>query len=269
MKRSVTATAAWTEAARQYYIHKYLNKDNIPLVSNGDIAFEDHPLALKVLFRITSKILKDVCKREAFIDNKINSLIKREGGQIGQIIELGAGQSKRGKKFSSEYEGILYVQTDLEAITTDELEVHQRNGNRKNLKFEVFDIVSGRFEILAQHINKPKTIIVAEGVLIYLTPNQFVDFLDKLARFLRGRGGGYFIFDTLHWVDETIFIKLLRKIFVFLLWLEKAPLPNFKDGADGLAMLKDKGFRRPEHYRQGQLHVYTSEVSHLCFRTLQ
>ncbi|MBI1987868.1 MAG: hypothetical protein HYS70_05935, partial [Nitrospinae bacterium] len=162
-------------------------------------------------------------------------------------------------KFTEKYPNLAYIESDLPEVINFKTEMIPLK--RDNHILKPFNVIDDDIFMFDEYIYNPKTIMVAEGVMFYLRKNEMLYFLENIMRFLRLQGDGYFIFDAMHWEDETLTIRSMRKILVPLLKLENAPWPNFQDYHDGRNTLETKGFRVVGFEKKGKINIYTAAIS--------
>lgn len=123
---------------------------------------------------------------------------------------------------------------------------------KNNHVLKSFNVVADDISRFDKYIYSPKTIMIAEGLMFYLRKNEMLCFLENIGKFLCSQGGGYFIFDAMHWEDETFSIRSMRKNFVPLLRLENAPWHNSRITMTEETLWKRKDFVLPDLRKRGR-----------------
>jgi O-methyltransferase involved in polyketide biosynthesis len=117
-----------------------------------------------------------------------------DDGGITQVLEVAAGMSPRGWRFTSRYEGLTYVEADLPAMAARKRRALDRMGSLSE-RHPVLDIDVLSDESVAAAVagldRGHGLAIITEGLLGYLPTEQVVEVWQRFARtlseFTRGR----------------------------------------------------------------------------------
>lgn len=193
--------------------------------------------------------------RSGIIDEKIEEIIEKES--TSQIIEFGAGMSKRGYRFSKKYPAIAYIESDLPDMVLKKR--RKINGKKTENHFVFpFDVINGDYraiKYLSKNSSGGKTIFVAEGLMLYVgQKTRYV--LGQTREVLSLTGGGYLVFDAMHEEDEKRrFVKFLRLLAPLF---KENPQPNFRDGEEGKRALGILGFSSVDFEKQWVNNIYVA-----------
>lgn len=148
-------------------------------------------LAITRLFKWRLRSLRHaLAHRHAMIDYLV-----RDAG-LPQVLELAAGLSRRGATFSST-RVIRYVELDLPHVMKLKRELLEASAagrlvlQRPNLELVDGDVADTDLEAL---IDDVPTLVIAEGLLMYLDPGQQQSLFERVATLLKRRTGK-FVFD--------------------------------------------------------------------------
>jgi len=155
-------------------------------------------LMIAKLFMWRLKSLKhSLLHRHAMID----WLLSRSGSS--QVLELAAGLSRRGAAFSAS-PGVAYVEVDLPHVVKKKRELLERTPegkavvSRQNLRLVPGDVTELD---LAALVEPGRRFVIAEGLLMYLKPDEQRALWGRIAALMAGVGGT-FVFDLVPWVEQ-------------------------------------------------------------------
>ncbi len=145
-------------------------------------------------------------ERHLIIDHLLTQAI--EAGQVGQVLEVGAGLSPRGYRFCRRFaeRGLLYVEGDLPAMVEKKKQMLDGVGLR-NAQHHVttLDVTSDRdFDLVYERFFDPEvgTAVVTEGLLPYFAPDAVTSLWRSVAAFLSRFPHGRYLSD-IHLETET------------------------------------------------------------------
>ncbi len=141
-----------------------------------------------------------ILDRHHLIDRVLHRAV--ETGQIGQVVEIGAGLSFRGVRFARKFPELTYVEGDLPQMSA-----------RKRAQLEKAGLVASNHEILAldalaedgdasfgsvarKHLEpEVGTAIITEGLLNYFDPDAVSAMWDRFLELLRSHPAGLYLAD--------------------------------------------------------------------------
>jgi O-methyltransferase involved in polyketide biosynthesis len=127
-----------------------------------------------------------------------------EAGDIGQVVEVAAGLSPRGRRFSERYadRGLTYVEADLPGMIARKREVLGRAGvgsdHHHLVDVDALADVGPRslFESCGPLLDPSRgCALITEGLLGYFDPRSVEGMWNRFARFLGGYAGGMYLAD--------------------------------------------------------------------------
>lgn len=128
----------------------------------------------------------------------IDAVLEREiaAGRVGQILEVAAGMSPRGWRFTERHPELVYVETDLPGMAARKREALERIGRPPGHRIVELDALATDGPRSLAHVAAAELdpglglAIVTEGLLSYLGRDAVLDlwvrFADTLARFPAG-----------------------------------------------------------------------------------
>lgn len=145
--------------------------------------------------------------RHRGIDEKLDAAI--QSGAVTQVIEIAAGLSPRGYRFTRRYgDRITYLDTDLPALAATKRELlaqhHLLSDHYRVVALDA--LAEAGPESLAAVVDQldpnAGTAIITEGLLSYLTPETVQPFWARIAQTLNGFPKGIYLAD-LHFRSQT------------------------------------------------------------------
>jgi O-methyltransferase involved in polyketide biosynthesis len=134
--------------------------------------------------------------RHRLIDELLEAEI--EAGRIGQVVEIAAGLSGRGLRFSRRHPALTYVEADLPAMAARKREALAEAGvEHRVAELDAF-AASGAGsldELLASLEPKTGTAIITEGLLNYFPREMVEDLWSRIAAGLRRFEDGLYLAD--------------------------------------------------------------------------
>ena len=195
--------------------------------------------------------------RHRVIDHRLTTLI--ESGQVTQVIEVAAGLSPRGWRFSRDHPGLTYVEADLPAMAARKRKVLERIGYTHQVAD--LDALADDGPLSLAHLassldSTDGLAIITEGLLMYFDRPDVEGMWHRFASALSGFSYGAYLSD-LHLLSENShpLVTAGRRL---LGWGVRGDVHfSFEDETDALAALSDAGFsraalHRPEEF-SGQL----------------
>jgi O-methyltransferase involved in polyketide biosynthesis len=190
--------------------------------------------------------------RHRLIDHRLSEAIT--DGRVGQVLEIAAGLSPRGWRFSREHPGLTYIEADLPDMAARKREVLARTG----ATHRVIDIdalaesgPSSLDEVLGALDPSRGVAVLTEGLVHYLPREALLGLWARLARGLKRFPHGIYLADF-HLRDG---VPWLARPFVPLLKLfvrGSVDLP-FADEPELLREVRTAGFAeaqllQPRHF---------------------
>jgi O-methyltransferase involved in polyketide biosynthesis len=148
-----------------------------------------------------SRTLEDyLIARHHALDEMLGDVIERRG--VTQVLELAAGLSPRGWRFSRDYgDSLVYLETDLAPMVRRKRAALERIGVRPaGHRVTELDALreSGPASLSAivSDLDPHRGLaVVSEGLLSYLPDSEVTKLWGRLARALRSFSGGHYLFD--------------------------------------------------------------------------
>ncbi len=138
--------------------------------------------------------------RHRVIDHLLSQAI--ESGEIGQVVEVAAGLSPRGRRFTKRHPDLIYVEGDLPGMVARKREVLGRAGygNPHHQVVEVDALADDGPDSLwgafAGHLDPGRgTALITEGLLGYFDPASVAGMWRRFARFLGDYPSGLYLSD--------------------------------------------------------------------------
>jgi O-methyltransferase involved in polyketide biosynthesis len=208
-------------------------------------------------------------QRHLLIDHFLDQAIIE--GRVGQVLEVAAGMSGRGYRFTSRYPELTYIEGDLplmverkgkalaklphhsadhEVVTLDALS----SGDGDSENGAKHGPTSNVFEVAASWLDPDVgTAIITEGLLGYLSMDQVLAMWQRFATVLHQFPSGLYLTDQ-HFDDEAhehASTKALRGILRTVTRGDVAL--HFKDLPEAVRELANAGFDGAAVYRPGDL----------------
>ncbi len=151
--------------------------------------------------------------RHTAIDQMLTAAI--EAGEVGQVLEIAAGLSPRGRTFSSRYRDrdLLYVEGDLPGMADRKTEMLRRApelpGEHRVVALDALSEDDLR-AVCDRHFDRSRgTAIITEGLLPYIDTPSVVAMWRRFAEVLSGFPQGLYLSD-LHVLDDYSRVKGAR-----------------------------------------------------------
>ncbi|HEX4109033.1 MAG TPA: class I SAM-dependent methyltransferase [Solirubrobacteraceae bacterium] len=192
--------------------------------------------------------------RHRIIDALLGEAIDQ--GRVGQVVEIAAGMSGRGHRFSERYgEQLTYVEADLPAMAARK----RRALGPRPPAHRVVDIDALRergplsLHELAEGLDRARGVaVITEGLLNYLSPEQVASLWARIAQTLRGFPDGLYLSD-LHLHTESG--GAIASVFAAALgvFVRGRVHLHFASAAEAQAALIKAGFTHAVLHRPGDL----------------
>jgi O-methyltransferase involved in polyketide biosynthesis len=138
--------------------------------------------------------------RHRTLDEMLSDVIEHR--DVSQVLELAAGLSPRGWRFTERYgDSLAYLETDLGPMASRKRAALERLGERPagHRVAELDALRTGGPASLAAVVAdldpERGLAVVSEGLLAYLSPSAVADLWGRLARALRMFAAGHYLFD--------------------------------------------------------------------------
>jgi O-methyltransferase involved in polyketide biosynthesis len=184
--------------------------------------------------------------RHRAIDTLLEQAIER--GEVGQVIEVAAGLSPRGWRFTQRHPDLTYVEADLADMAERKRRALERMGSLSEThRVEVLDALRDdgpeSIATIAGELDPQQGLaIITEGLLGYLDGESVDGVWRRFARTLQGFPGGRYISD-LHLGDvQNILIRGFRV--VLSAFVRGRVHLHFQSAGEAEAALRDSGFDR-------------------------
>ncbi len=215
--------------------------------STGRLMFESLRLPLAASKALGGTGLEDhLLARHLLIDNILEAAIER--GEVSQVIEIAAGLSPRGWRFTERFgDRITYLETDLPDMVERKRDALERAGSlgpeHRVLELDALS-ESGDHSLAAVAASLDPTrgvAVIAEGLLVYLDRSAVLGLWRRAAEALSPFPHGLMLSD-LHLADEnegpmtTVGYRLLS------LFVRGRVQMHFDDEAETIATLEAAGF---------------------------
>lgn len=203
--------------------------------------------------------------RHRLIDHQLRAAI--DSGCVGQVVELAAGLSPRGLRFTAEYgERIVYVETDLTPMArlkAEKLGMHlDANGPHRIRPLDALawsgpDSLSALFATLDPQIG---TAVVSEGLINYFPQAGVLDLWRNIARALRTFPHGVYLSD-IHCRAENTGLLVNAFTNALSVFVRGRVGLLFKDQQDARAQLLRCGFESAEVLRPSDWKVQVPDCA--------
>jgi O-methyltransferase involved in polyketide biosynthesis len=137
--------------------------------------------------------------RHAVIDELVEEEI--DAGRIGQVIEIAAGMSPRGWRFTERHPGLVYVETDLPGMASRKRRALEQIGDRPSGHYVAeLDALSddgpSSLGAVAGELDPDRGLaVVTEGLLSYLDDESVDGLWRRIARVFEQFDHGRYVFD--------------------------------------------------------------------------
>ena len=178
-----------------------------------------------------------------------------ESGRIGQVVEIAAGLSPRGLRYSTAYDGLVYVEADLPAMARQKREALAGLGAPLSPRHRVVDFDALATDgpltlasVLATLDPSVGTAVITEGLLNYLPTAAVTGLWARLAHELRRFPAGLYLSD-LHLAGENRSPALAAFTALLGTFVRGRIHFHFADVAAAEAALREAGFREATLHR--------------------
>ncbi len=159
------------------------------------------PMALASLTNGGMTLEKMLLQRHRIIDWALERAIA--AGEIGQIVEIAAGQSARGLRFNRKFPDVTYLEGDLPEMVARKRALLGRVGWRPSPRHQVIELDAladagprSVFEATRGLVDPARgTAIITEGLIGYFPWHEVDAMWHRFTRFLRGFPAGLYLSD--------------------------------------------------------------------------
>jgi O-methyltransferase involved in polyketide biosynthesis len=137
--------------------------------------------------------------RHRTIDELLEEEIDADG--VGQVIEIAAGMSPRGWRFTDRHPDLVYVETDLPGMAKRKREALEEIGDRPaGHRVAELDALSedgdASLDAVAGELDPERgLVVITEGLLSYLEEDDMLGMWRRIARTLERFTSGRYVFD--------------------------------------------------------------------------
>ncbi len=201
---------------------------------------------------------KLLLQRHLIIDHLLDEAIR--AGRVTQVLEIAAGLSGRGRRFTNRHPSLRYIEGDLPGMAArkrarlEQLGPVSPEHHVETLNALVDDGPESIFAIAERRLDPDGgTAIITEGLLSYFPKHLVIPMLQRFARVLSGHGSGVFLCD-LHFDDSAHHIATIRAFRGLLgLFAQANVTLHFPSQAHATVDLLYAGFSAVDHYRPRDL----------------
>lgn len=184
--------------------------------------------------------------RHREIDRRLEALVA--DGTVGQVVEVAAGLSPRGLRFTREHPGLTYVEADLPAMAARKRRVLERvsAAGTDRVRVEEVDALAddgpdSLTALLGSLDPDLGTAIITEGLLMYLDRRDVEWLWSRIATGLARFPSGVYLSDLHLYVENSH--PLLTAGRTVLGWGVRGRVDfGFRDGGDADTALRGAGF---------------------------
>jgi O-methyltransferase involved in polyketide biosynthesis len=179
----------------------------------------------------------------------IDALLERaiDEDQIGQVIELAAGMSPRGWRFTQRYgPGLTYIEADLPAMAERKRNALERLGSLDD-QHRVVEVDALRDEgpqsllTIADELDAAKGLaVITEGLLGYLPRDDVLAIWDRFADVLSGFARGRYVSDIHLGSVQNVQVRAFRVL--LSVFVRGRVHLHFDDPGEVVEALKSAGF---------------------------
>ncbi len=157
---------------------------------------------MNLAYELTGRASLDamLLSRHRVIDHLLSRAI--ETGEIGQVVEVAAGLSPRGRRFTERYPDLIYVEGDLPGMVARKREVLSRAGygSPRHRVVEVNALADdgpgSLWGAFAEHLEPGHgTALITEGLIGYFDPASVAGMWHRFSRFLGDYPAGLYLSD--------------------------------------------------------------------------
>ena len=193
-----------------------------------------------------TKLEELLLARHRLLDRRLERAI--ESGEVSQVIEIAAGLSARGWRFSRRYGNrITYVETDLpEMVALKRRALREAGSIGPHHRVVTLDALQGKGEqslgAIAATLDRERGLaIVSEGLLSYLERDAVIDLWRRAAGTLSAFRSGVMLSD-LHLTGDNDSLVTAIGIRLLSTFVRGQVGFHFADRAEAVAALKGAGF---------------------------
>jgi O-methyltransferase involved in polyketide biosynthesis len=133
----------------------------------------------------------------------IDELLEEEitGHGVGQVIEIAAGMSPRGWRFTERHPDLVYIETDLPAMAERKrkalADIGDRPAGHRVTELDALrDDGDASLASVADELDPDRgLVVITEGLLSYLDDGAMTDLWQRIADVLEGFDRGRYVFD--------------------------------------------------------------------------
>lgn len=187
-------------------------------------------------------------QRHRALDGLLSRAIEQQG--VRQIVEIAAGLSARGLRFSQRYEGLRYIEGDLPEMAERKRQALDGAGLRGPLHEvrvinALLDEGPQSLSAVAQDLDPSLPIgFVTEGLLPYLSREQGEGLWARVSQVMTRFPKGVYVFDVLTRDSNTEFPAVGAFYSVLGTFVRGAIQPHYDTPQDAIAALKACGYDR-------------------------
>lgn len=180
-----------------------------------------------------------------------------ESGRIGQVVEIAAGLSPRGWRFTREFDDLTYVEADLPGMAarkSEILERHRLGAPRHHVRtIDAFadDGPDSLAAVVADLEPSIGTAVITEGLINYFSLDDVLGLWPRIAGVLANGAGGVYLSDIHLDVHDDVVTRVASAgIMVFV---RGKVFQHFGSEEEALGALETAGFTSAELRRPSDL----------------
>lgn len=181
--------------------------------------------------------------RHRAIDALLERAIEQDG--ITQVLEVAAGLSPRGWRFTQRYgERLTYIEADLPAMAARKRDALRRAGSLgEHHQVRELDALQedGLSELTHALDHEAGLVIISEGLLGYIAPGDLSALWRRFAVALEGFATGRYLSDLHLAATQTIEVRAFRV--VLAAFVRGQVYLHFDDAGEAEAALREAGFK--------------------------
>jgi O-methyltransferase involved in polyketide biosynthesis len=158
-----------------------------------------------------------IAGRTLSIDKALCDLLDQGGKCL--VIELGCGLQERSVRITRKYPTVRYIETDLEEVISKKPKYHKNISSQKCDITKIDDLRS----ILEKNVEFfDRTIVVAEGLLVYFSPEQLAPLFKSIAEY-QEKGSIILLYET-YKIHRGIAYLIAKTFQTILAWLTQSEM---------------------------------------------
>jgi O-methyltransferase involved in polyketide biosynthesis len=217
------------------------------VTTEGRLLFSSLQPAMAISRRLGGPSLEDyLLARHQAIDSRVQRAI--ETGTATQVLEVAAGLSPRGWRFAQRYgDQITYVEADLPAMAQRKRRALERIGSLdEHHQVREVDALQAAgpgslIELAGELDNEAGLVIITEGLLGYLAPDDVSALWRRFAEALGGFSAGLYVSDLHLGSAATPVVRAFRLLLAG--FVRGQVYLHFDGAAEAEAALRAAGFR--------------------------